>query len=108
MAVFTLPLDNDVPSYDFNTDLDGGRFRFVFRYNSRIDRWVFDVYDSDENPVQQGVPLTSDSRLLRQNVNSNKYLGTLACINTEGTGLDATRFNIGVDVKMLYSEGLNG
>lgn len=109
MAFFIIPLDNDVPSYTFNVDLENERYRFVFRYNSRIDRWVFDIFDPNENTIQSGVPLTINSELLRQNVRSIKYPGVLGCTSTVREGAtDPTRFTIGVDSKLVYLESEDG
>ena len=104
MAFFRIPLDNDVPAYTFNVDLEESDYSFTFRYNTRIDQWVFDIYDQDQNPIQLGNPLIVNYPALRQNVRENKYPGGLVALNENVSNADPTRFNVGVDVDLFYDE----
>lgn len=97
MAVFEVPLDPTVPAFTMFTDLDGETFRFYFRWNGRVETWVFDLYDPEGEAVQKGVPLVLNQDLLIQNANRNKYAGTLM-----GVGEVPDRFNLGTDIKLYY------
>jgi len=103
MAFFVIPLDNDVPAYTFTVDMDGDSFQFEFRWNGRISQWVFDLFDGDQNAVQLGYPFYANFELLAQNVQTNRPDGAMIAIAEVGT-IDATRFNIGVEVTLIYDE----
>jgi hypothetical protein len=85
MARFIIPLSNQLPSFRFLIDLGDEVFEFVFRYNTRVERWTFDVYNSEKE---------------------KKYVGTLYAVGPEGDPyLDATRWDIGRDIKLYYDDG---
>jgi len=102
MAIFEIPLDPSVPAFSFFVDLDGETYRFYFRWNSRTEIWMFDAYDLEGNAIQQANPLYTEFPLLRQNQSSSKWPGTLVALSEKG--VEATRFNIGTDVKLYYRE----
>lgn len=104
MAILEIPLNNSVPAFSFFTPLDGSNFEFRFRWNGRIEVWVFDLFDKEGVAVQTGNPLISGFELLRQNVSTNRPPGLLFAINYEDAGASAGRFDIGGNVKLLYAE----
>ena len=104
MALVEIPLSNTDPAFNFSIELDGATYFFRFRWNGRIETWVFDLLDSNRDPIQLGNPFIVGFILLRQYQGANKPPGTLYAINTTGSGLGATRFNIGKDVKFFYQE----
>lgn len=104
MAVLQIPLSNANPAFSFLVDLDGNSYKFVFRWNGRVERWVFDCYDNEGDAIQLGNPLQIGIPLLYQNRNSNKWPGTLICVS--GSGDRPDRFNIGNDVRLFYEESL--
>lgn len=104
MAIIELPLDNKDPSFSFSTELDGSTYNFQFRWQGRIEVWVFDLFDADKNPIQTGNPFITDFEFLKQNVSTSKPPGNFIAINTSVDGENAGRFNIGSDVKFLYIE----
>jgi hypothetical protein len=104
MAILEIPLDNSVPAFSFFAPLDGSNFEFVFRWNGRIETWVFDLFDKGGEAVQTGNPLLSSFELLRQNVRTNRPPGLLFAINYQEEGANAGRFDLGGNVKLLYAE----
>jgi hypothetical protein len=104
MAFIEIPLSNQDPSFLFSIELDGSTYNFTFRWDGRQENWIFDLFDSDKNPIQTGVPFVVDLELISQNVSSNRPPGNLIARNTAISGENATRFNIGSDVKLYYRE----
>jgi hypothetical protein len=104
MAILEIPLDNSVPSFSFFIPLDGSNFEFIFRWNGRIETWVFDIFDKTGAAVQTGNPLISSFPLLKQNVKTNRPPGILFAINFKDEGGSAGRFEIGGNVKLFYAE----
>lgn len=104
MALLQIPIDNENPAFSFFAELDSVVYQFIFRYNSRIENWVFDMFDENQDPVQTGNPLLSGFPAMSQNRNLNKYPGVLIALNATLQGLNATRFTLGVDVLLFYNE----
>lgn len=104
MAVLEIPLENSKPSFIFQVELEGSNFEYRFRWNGRMENWIFDLYDAVGTAIQTGNTFIVDFDLLKQNVTTNKYPGTLVAFNTETPGVNADRFNIGGDVKLQYLE----
>ena len=102
MAVFEIPLDAQDPAFTFFVDLDGSTFEFFFRWNTRTELWMFDVYDEAGEAVQLGNPLVLDFELLAQRQISSKWPGVLFASSTSGDVPD--RWNIGGDIKLFYGE----
>ena len=106
MAVFEIPLDNSKPAFSIFVDLDGSNFRFFFRWNSRVETWMFDASDSQDVVVQNGNPLAINVPLAFQNRRENKWPGDLIAISESGAKL--SRFNLGTDIKLFYREAIDG
>jgi hypothetical protein len=103
MAVLRIPLDPTVPAFSFFTELESISYQFNFRWNSRIESWIFDIYDDTQTAVQLGVPYDLDVVLLKQNVRDNRPPGDFAGLSSEGT-IYASRFDLGVENRFLYNE----
>ena len=103
MALLRIPLDPVDPAFVFFIDLEGINYQFDFRWNSRTERWVFDLYDDTGTAVQLGIPYDLDIAMLKQNVRDNKPPGTLFALSTEGN-IAATRFDLGIENLFLYNE----
>ena len=102
MTTYKIPLDSSDPAFRFFVDLDGETFRFYFRWIGRTELWVFDVLDNEGNVIQSGNPLFTDLELLRQNKNIKKWPGALIALS--GNGEAPSRFNLGSEIKLYYTE----
>lgn len=58
-----LPVRNDIPAYNFTIELDSSTYFFEFRFNSRMDRWIMDINDENEEPVFVGIPVLVNQQL---------------------------------------------
>jgi len=104
MAIFEIPLDNTSPAFNMFADLESVSYQFKFKWNDRVQIWIFDLIDSEDTPIFLGKPFQTDVNFLLQSASVTKPPGLLFCMNTRETGLDADRFTIGGDVKFLYDE----
>lgn len=104
MAQFEIPMDNRDASFEYTVELEGNSFKLIFRWNGRVENWIFDLYDSDDVAVQTGNPYYVSLILLAQNVRSNRPPGDFVAENEATAGLNPDRFAIGGDVKFLYDE----
>ena len=104
MALLDIPVDNVDPAFSFLIDLDGRTYEFSFRWNGRIETWIFDIYDDTQTAIQLGVPFHTNQIFLEDNPSPDKPPGNLMAVNSAAEGVDADRFSLGVDVKFLYDE----
>ncbi len=65
MALKKLPLYSN-SLYSYETDLDDESFTLTFRWNSRLDFYVMDIENAEEEYIIQGVPLVPSYPLLLQ------------------------------------------
>ena len=104
MALLEIPMGNRNAAFEYTVELEGESYKFSFRWNGRIENWIFDIYDSDDEAIQTGNPYYVSLILLTQNVRSNRPPGRFAADNEATTALNPDRFAIGGDVKFLYDE----
>ena len=64
MASKILPLYSDF-YYTYEVELGSKNYTLTFRYNQRLDLYVMDVQNPDEEMVIQGIPLTPFFPLLK-------------------------------------------
>lgn len=65
------------------TSLDGVSYRIDWRWNGRVSRWYWSLYDSDDAPVIQGRPLVAGWPLLHTCTAENAPPGELWLFTTD-------------------------
>ena len=106
MALIQLPLRNDVPAFSFQTDLDGTTYSFKFRYNSRSDRWIFDILTANEIPIISGVPVLTGTSLLKRFESDLLPEGDLFVLNKEDESASPGRNDLQENAFILYNEAV--
>ena len=104
MAIVQLPLRNDVPAFSFQTDLDGTTFSFKFRYNSRTDRWAFDIATANDEPIISGVLVVTGTFLLERFSDARLPQGDMFVLNKEDENVSPGRNDLQKNVFILYDE----
>ncbi|TDI74596.1 MAG: hypothetical protein E2O82_03695 [Betaproteobacteria bacterium] len=97
-----IPVDNLDPAFSFDTDLEGVNYRFEFRLNERIGVWKYNIKTSSDDPIFNGVSFFSGVIPIINQVSSEAPPGYFVAVNQKNEFVDATRFNIGTDVKFVY------
>lgn len=104
MAIIQLPLRSDVPAFTFQTDLDGTTYSFKFRYNSRTDRWAFDILTANNEPIVSGVLVVTGTLLLERFSGARLPQGDLFVLNKEDENASPGRDDLQKNVFILYDE----
>ena len=104
MALIQLPLRSDVPAFTFQTDLDGTTYSFKFRYNSRMDRWAFDILTANDEPIVSGVLVLTGTLLLERFTDERLPLGDMFVLNKEDENASPGRDDLQKNVFILYDE----
>ena len=85
MAITELPLEVDVPYYEFSVELDDVEFKLEFRYNDRDDSWYLTIRDSDDALLRAGIRVVNDWYLLRLWNDGNEPDGSLSTREVDRT-----------------------
>ena len=88
--------------FEFNCDLDGKSYRFLFLYNQREGFWYFDVYDQVGNPIRTGVKAVVNFPLLLRCSESNRPVGELLFMNSRLGIDDPGLADLGADSELVY------
>jgi hypothetical protein len=76
--MITVPLPKPAQSFTTQrTSLGGTSYRLDFRWNSRVSRWYFSLYDSEDAAIVVGRPLVTGWPLLFGVSAANRPIGEL-------------------------------
>lgn len=104
MAIVEIPTMIDASAYKFEIVLDNETYILQFSYIERIQRWILNILDSNENMLLAGITLHSSLDLIGRFKNPDLPKGTLICFDVEGENKSASRDDLGIRVKLLYDE----
>lgn len=104
MAVIIIPTRSDLDHYNFTIDLEGQTYGFTFRFNGRMQKWVFDLTTEDGTPIIESNPVYINQLPLRRYQTPLKPPGNLIFIDTSSSKLDPTQDDLGTRVLFMYIE----
>lgn len=103
MQVFVVPMRNDVPAYRFKIDFSGVIFTFRARFNTRMQRWVYDLADPSNNDILVGQKVLIRTAPVSQFVIPGLPAGVLIPEdNRNNVQGEPTRNSFGTTHSMLY------
>lgn len=98
-----IPLDTTFTAFDVETSLGGTVFKFFFKYNSRTDRWEFDLFDAADTLLIQGVKIVLNISLLGQYQNLSFPAGEIRAVQNEiAVNTDPGRNDFDDRVELLF------
>ncbi len=104
MAVVEIPIDNQNPAFKFFTDLENVTYGFRFKFNTRVQIWIVDILDRNDDTILYTVPFYSNRDMTEFAKLQGVPPGILAAINESQSDDDADRFTFSLDVKFLYDD----
>lgn len=99
VTAFEIPLLSTPQSLSIS--LAGTQYNLIVRWNDPAQVWVLDINDSNNNPIVNGIALTTGVDLLGQ----YKYLnfgGSLYLQTDYDTLADATFYNLGSTAHLYF------
>jgi hypothetical protein len=101
-----VPVDAGTPHYSESVALGASVYVLTFRYNSRMDRWIMDIADSNANTLLTGMPVLSMASVLRTLKGSVPGLpkGLLFAADLSGAGADPQLATFGAGCPLFYWE----
>lgn len=104
MATFLVyPTNVTYPWYQFRTALSGVVYTITLRYNPRMQRWIMDIADASNNPIQMGLPVLINRSVAGQYVTVGLPPGaTFATCDTAAPLTQPSRFSFGTTHTLFY------
>lgn len=99
-----IPLRNDIPSYEFKTELESVLYTFSVRWNERMATWIMDIGNDQGEPIICGIPLLTSVNMLAPFNNELLPPGIFVMYDESGEEKNPDRSNLGVNIKLLYQE----
>lgn len=107
MAIREIPLRNDIAAYTFSIDLDNRPFKFELRFNDRTELWSFDILNDSDEILIGGIPIFTKQLLIDRYQHDQRLpQGVLFAQNLVNPDDPPNRFNIGIDVILLYEDAV--
>ena len=104
MSFFTLPLYIDEGQYNYDMELSGEVFTFFFYFNNRSEKWVISMYDSNGDPIFQGLNLVLGYDYFNSFSDSRLPNGNLVLISMVDNYEEPTRENLDQNFRLTYYE----
>jgi len=104
LTTLVIPVRADLPAYTFQIELDGSLYTLTFRYNERMDRWLMDIADENEDALLLGIPILTDFNLIERFKDDNLPPGEFFALDESGAQKYAGREDLGNDIKLFYVE----
>lgn len=99
-----IPLDPELPAYEFTIDLDGRVYRLGFAWNARAGAWSMDLGTEAGEPLVMGLKVVANWPLLDRYADPRLPPGVLMSVDTSGDGIDPGRDDLGDRVRIVYLE----
>ncbi len=94
-----LPFSSD-PAQKFTSQLGDAKYTIEAKYNDRSGVWTFDLYDgASQQLMVASVPMVLGQDLLEP---YNFGIGSILCVDANGTGIDAGPDDLGDRVKVYW------
>lgn len=105
MATKIIPLDSTFDHFSISIELDSMVYGMEFKFNSRDQRWYFDLFDSNDNLLLGSLPAMVSWPLLKQfEYRTDIPKGVLYFLDQNGTEIEPARYELGQRVLMIYEE----
>jgi hypothetical protein len=101
-TIYELPVKSDLPSYQFQVDLDGATYGFGFTWNESAEAWFMSLSDVDGNPLVTGVRVVVEFPLAARSTMDSLPPGVLLAVDTSGQHLDPGLGDLGSRVRVQY------
>lgn len=106
MAILELPVRADIPSFQFRQELDGTVYTLRFRWNERMERWIFDIANEQNDNLLVGIPVHTDVNLKGRFKQTTLPPGLFLAFDETGNQRNPDRENFGKEVKFFYEEAV--
>lgn len=103
MSSVTIPLRNDLPLYNQQTDLDGQSYNLAFRWNARAEQWFMDISTGAGDIIAANIALVINFPIARRFRDERMPPGIFMAFDSSGQKEDAGQADLGARVLLLYT-----
>lgn len=104
MGLLILPVRRDTPAFDYTIELDRVVYALRFRYNFRMQRWIFDVAKKDGTVLAGGIVILPNVNLLGRFRNKDLPRGEFYSIDQTGKNRAPALEDLGSTIQLIYVE----
>lgn len=105
MALLEMPVRADLPQYQFRIELEGTIYTLRFKWNTRMELWVFDIANEQDVDLLNGIPVQTNVDLKQRFRQDTLPPGLFLAFDETGAERDPDRDTFGNEVKFFYDEG---
>lgn len=103
-TLLTIPARNDLPFYSFRCTLTGVIYTLQMKYNTRMQRWIMDINDSNGNQIFSGAPILIDLDIFGQYTTLAIPVGVIFAVDDTGQDAQPERFSFGLTNTLWYND----
>lgn len=98
----TIPLQNDLPFFSMQVELENSTYGLEFRYNEASEAWFVSISTADGTPIVSGARLVVDWPLFGRYADDRLPPGILIAQDTTGARQDPGLEDLGTRTLLLY------
>jgi hypothetical protein len=99
----TIPARNDLPWYHFKISIGGVLYTLHFLFNYRMQRWMVDINDANDNQIMSGIPCLINRDMFGQYVTLPLPPGIIFCTDNTNQDSQPTQYSFGVGNTLWYA-----
>jgi hypothetical protein len=100
----TIPAVNNLPWVKFRISLSGTIYTLHLRYNSRSQRWLIDINDSQDNQIISGLPILINRNVSGQYTTLSLPAGVIFATDDTNQDVQPTLLSFGLDHTLWYAD----
>lgn len=97
-----IPLQNDLPFYTQQVELDGATYGLEVSWNFREEAWFLSLFDAQSNPIAVGSKAVVGFPLFSRCRDERKPQGVFTLQDTTGSQTDPAFVDLGARVQLYY------
>lgn len=104
MAILTIPTSTTLANYRFTIELDGAVYGLALFFNSRDERWYYDLFDETGTLLRAGLKAATGWPSLRLDKSRNRPPGDIFAIDPTSLDTEPGLNDLGDSVTLTYVE----
>jgi hypothetical protein len=97
-----IPVDTDLPWFIYRISLSSTLYTLRFRFNSRMNRWILDIANSQDSSLITSIPLLILRDLNTRFVTPGLPAGGFFCVDDTVSNSQPTRLSFGTTHTLWY------
>ena len=104
MSAFKLPADPNYGKFQYTIFIDDANYVFKFRFNHRLNQWIWSICDENSVEIIANIPLLSNTSLVQPYYSYNIPKSFFSCYDTRQLQRNPDRDNLGLEVVFIRDD----